>query len=107
VGDISLEAGGRSPLVRTAVGNAGDNGGQRDNVGGGAAEEDQRHRVGGSWLPGDGEGLAGGDNLVQRTSDGVARWLANRGVLSCGEAGEEGNDGDLGEHVDGCWVLCD
>jgi hypothetical protein len=64
VGYISLEAGRGGPLVRTAVGNAGDDGGQRNNVGGGAAEEDQRHRVGGSWLPGDGEWLAGGDNLV-------------------------------------------
>jgi hypothetical protein len=41
--------------------------------------------------------------LVQRTSDGVTGWLANRGVLCSGEAGEEGNDGDLGEHVDDCW----
>jgi hypothetical protein len=41
--------------------------------------------------------------LVQRTGDGVAGWLANRGVLCSGEAGEEGNDGDLGEHVDGFW----
>ena len=40
--------------------------------------------------------------LVQRTSDGVAGRLANRGVeLRSGNAGEESNDGGLGEHVVG------
>lgn len=40
--------------------------------------------------------------LVQRTSDGVASGLANRGVeLRSGNAGEESNDGGLGEHVVG------
>lgn len=40
--------------------------------------------------------------LVQGTSDGVAGGLANRGVeLRSGNAGEESNDGGLGEHVVG------
>lgn len=40
--------------------------------------------------------------LNQRTSDGVAGGLANRGVeLRSGNAGEESNDGGLGEHVVG------
>lgn len=40
--------------------------------------------------------------LGQRTSDGVTLWLADWGVLGSGEAGEKGNDGGLGEHVDDC-----
>ena len=40
--------------------------------------------------------------LVQRTGDGVASRLANRGVeLRSGNAGEDSNDGGLGEHVVG------
>lgn len=40
--------------------------------------------------------------LVQRTGDGVALWVANRGVeLGSGNAGEE-DDGSVGEH--GCFV---
>ena len=40
--------------------------------------------------------------LVQRTGDGVASGLADRGVeLRSGNAGEESNDGGLGEHVVG------
>jgi hypothetical protein len=38
--------------------------------------------------------------LGQRTSDGVAIGLANGGVLGSGNAGEEGNDGGLSEHVE-------
>lgn len=41
-----------------------------------------------------------GTYLVQGTGDGVAVGLANGGVVSGSEAGEEGSDGDLGEHFD-------
>jgi hypothetical protein len=42
--------------------------------------------------------------LVQRTGDGVTTGLANGSVdLRSGKAGEEGDDGGLGVHVDGCW----
>jgi hypothetical protein len=39
--------------------------------------------------------------LVQGTGDGVASWVANRRMLGSGKAGEESNNGGLGEHVDG------
>jgi hypothetical protein len=64
VGGVGLEAGGRSPLVRTAVGDAGDNGSERLDVLGRAAEKDKRDAVGGGWLPEDVELLASGDDLV-------------------------------------------
>lgn len=73
MGHVSLEAGRRSPLVGSTVGNAGDNGGQGNDVGGRAAEEDERDRVGGGRLPGDGEGLASGDNLI---------WVSAVGLVS-------------------------
>ena len=39
--------------------------------------------------------------LDQGTSDGVASGLAHRGMeLRSGDAGEESNNGGLGEHVD-------
>jgi hypothetical protein len=40
--------------------------------------------------------------LGQRTRDGVTVGLANGSMLGSGEAGEEGNDGGLCEHVDCC-----
>jgi hypothetical protein len=69
VGGVSLEAGGRSPLVGTAVGDAGDNGGERLDVLSRATEEDERNAVSGGWLPRDGEGLAGRDNLYRVSVD--------------------------------------
>lgn len=60
-----LEVGGRSPGQATAVGDTlSDGRTELDNVGGRALEEQHRDGVGGAWLPGDGEWLAGGDNLV-------------------------------------------
>lgn len=64
VGHVSLEAGRGSPLVGSAVGDAGDDGGEGLDVLGRATEEDKRDRVGGGWLPGDGELLACRDDLV-------------------------------------------
>jgi hypothetical protein len=102
VGGVSLESRGRGPDEGTGVGDALNESLDGDNVGGRSTEEEERDRVGGSWLPGDGEGLASRDNLDQRTSDGVASGFANRGVeLRSGNAGEESNDGGLGEHVVG------
>lgn len=43
-------------------------------------------------------------HLEQRSGDGVATLLSG-GVVGSGEAGEEGSDGDLGEHGDGCWCF--
>lgn len=60
---VGLEGGAGGPDVGAAVGDAGDDVADGDDVGGGAAEEHQGHAVGGGGLPGDGEGLAGGDNL--------------------------------------------
>lgn len=121
VGGVSLEGGRRGPGEGTRVVDALSKSLDGDNVGRGATEQEERDRVGGGWLPGDGEGLASGDNLrkksvtvfqcllfacdaylVQRTGDGVASGLADRGVeLRSGNAGEESDDGGLGEHVDG------
>lgn len=101
VGDVGLEAGGRSPGVLAAVGDTGHNGGDGDNVGGRSTEENKRDAVRCGWLPGDLEWLASRDDLEKRTGDRVALGLANWGVLGSGKAGEEGNDGSLGEHVDG------
>ena len=65
----SLEGGGRGPAEGTAVGDTlSDGRTELDDVGGGALEEENGDGVGGSWLPGDGELLAGGDNLVGRIS---------------------------------------
>jgi hypothetical protein len=120
-GAVSLEGGGRGPSEGTRVVDTLSKSLDGDNVGGRSTEEEERDRVGGGWLPGDGEGLASRDNLkslsvtavpvvlttinaylVQGTSDGVASRLANRGVeLRSGNAGEESNDGGLGEHVVG------
>lgn len=120
VGDISLELGSRGPGVGAGVGDADDNGGTNgDNIGRGATEKDEGDGVGGGWLPSDGEGLASRDDLqlrlsaskrrvsgrvhatylVQRAGDGVARGLANGGVLRRSNAGKEGDNGGLGEHV--------
>jgi hypothetical protein len=44
--------------------------------------------------------------LVQRTGDGVASRLTNGSVdLGSGKAGEEGDDGGLGVHVDDVCVI--
>jgi hypothetical protein len=44
--------------------------------------------------------------LVQRTADGVTTGLANGSVdLGSGKAGEEGDDGGLGVHVGGWFVV--
>jgi hypothetical protein len=71
-----LEGGGRSPGEGTAVGDTlSDGRTELDNVGGGALEEEDRDGVGGSWLPSDGELLAGGDNLVGRISFKGLVWF--------------------------------
>ena len=121
VGDISLEGGGRSPLEGAGVGDALSKSLDGDDVGRGATEEEERDRVGGGWLPGDGEGLAGRDNLGeesvnvsrvclfgfcayldQGTGDGVASGLADGSVeLGSSDAGEDSDDGGLGEHLVG------
>lgn len=98
---VGLEGGWGSPDVGARVGNADDDVLERNNVGGGTTEENKRDAVRGGWLPGDGEGLAGRDDLVQGTGDGVAAGVANGGMLSRSNSSEEGNDGSLGEHVEG------
>lgn len=45
------------------------------------------------------EGAMVGTHLEERSSDGIAA-LGGGLVVSSGEAGEEGSEGDLGEHVD-------
>jgi hypothetical protein len=45
------------------------------------------------------EGAMVGTYLEERSSDGIAA-LGGGLVVSSGEAGEEGSEGDLGEHVD-------
>src|SRR5690242_3963007 len=62
-GYISLEGGGRSPGEGTRVVDALSKSLNGNNVGGGATEQEERDRVGGGRLPGDGEGLASRDNL--------------------------------------------
>lgn len=62
-GSIGLEVGGHVPGVGTAVGNADDDVLERNNVVGGATEQDQGHAVRAGWRPGDGEGLACRDLL--------------------------------------------
>ena len=43
--------------------------------------------------------------LDERSGDGVAPGLTNGGVVGSGKAGQEGNNGALGEHVDCCvWI---
>jgi hypothetical protein len=66
VGGVSLEARRWGPLEGTAVGDASDNGGERLDVLGRATEEDKRDAVGRGWLPGDGELLASGNDLMVR-----------------------------------------
>jgi hypothetical protein len=72
-----LERGRGGPDEGAAVGDADDDGGTLlDDVGRGALEEEERHAVGGRWLPRDGEGLAGGDNLELRLASGFPRSTA-------------------------------
>jgi hypothetical protein len=98
---VGLEGGWGSPDVGAGVGDADNDVLERNDVGGGATEENKRDAVGGGWLPGDGEGLAGRDDLVQGTGDGVAAGVANGSMLSRSNSSEESNNGSLGEHVDG------
>lgn len=63
-GGGSLERGGRGPDEGTGVVDALSKSLDGDNVGGRSLEEEKGDRVGGGWLPGDGEGLASRDNLV-------------------------------------------
>lgn len=59
-----LKVGSGSPGEAAAVGNTlSKSRAELNNVGGGALEEKDGNGVGGSWLPGDGEGLASRDNL--------------------------------------------
>jgi hypothetical protein len=125
VGGIGLEIGRGGPGEGARVGDADGKGSTEGNdVGRGATEKDQGDGVPGSGLPGDLEGLAGRDDLWgkgsvwcfvsfqtgrtggkthldERAGDGVALGLANGGVLGSDSAGEESNDGGLGEHGDG------
>jgi hypothetical protein len=124
VGGIGLEIGRGGPGEGARVGDADGKGSTEGNdVGRGATEKDQGDGVPGSGLPGDLEGLAGRDDLWgkgsvwcfvsdgsdrghktyldERAGDGVAERLANGGVLGSDSAGEESNDGGLGEHGDG------
>lgn len=40
-------------------------------------------------------------HLDKRGSDGIAGGVAHGGVVGSGEAGEDGNNGVLGEHLEG------
>lgn len=62
-GAVSLEGGGRGPHEGTGVLDTLSKSLDGDNIGGRSTEEEERDRVGGGWLPGDGEGLASRDNL--------------------------------------------
>jgi hypothetical protein len=99
------QVGSGSPGEATAVDDAlSERGTELDDVARGALEEENGDRVEGGRSPGDLEGLALGDDLVQRTGDGVSLGLASgRGDLGSSKAGEE-DDGGVGVHV--CLFVC-
>lgn len=96
------QVGRRSPGELAAVGNTLNDVGELHGIGGRALEEDEGHGAGGGRVPGDLEGLASGNNLVQRTSNGVADRLSASGLmlLSDREASEQSNEGELSKHLD-------
>lgn len=79
-----LKIGRGSPGQATAVGNAlSKRRAELDHVGRGALEEEDRDSVGGGWLPGDGEGLAGGDDLGVRLAAVFVCFTAH--ALQCAQ----------------------
>jgi len=96
-----LEGGLGVPGVGTAVLDLLSDGVDRDEVLGGALEEDEGDGALSGRLPGDGEGLADGDNGVQaRLRDGVALGLsAGRGGVGRDERSKGGEaSGEKSEH---------
>lgn len=74
VGAVVLEVGLGGPAESTRVGDALGDGIEGLDVLSRATEEHERDGAGGGWGPGHVERLAGGDNLDQRTGDGVTLW---------------------------------
>jgi len=72
---VGLEVGCDVPDVGAGVGDLLDDGVERQNVLGRAAEEDDSHGALGGWSPGDGIGLAGGDSLIET---GFGNWITRR-----------------------------
>lgn len=92
MGDVWLEREIRSPLEVAGVGDAV---GQRldgDDVGAGAAQEDQSNRARGRRLPGDGVWLSSRDLFVQTgQSNGIA--AGRLVVVGGGVGGSQGHEG--------------
>lgn len=101
VGGVRLEGGAGSPRVAARVADVFDDGLEGDNVGAGAAEKDQRHATRGSRVPGDLEGLASRNNLVQfGGEDGIAGGALRVVGLSVGRGqGRKGRDEGSGEET--------
>lgn len=100
VGGVGLEVRARSPLELAAVGDGLGEGLQRDDVGGGTAQENQRDGTSSGGSPLDGVGLALRNDLVQaRRDDGIATGVLAviRSSVGSGhghEGGESGCDGE-------------
>lgn len=78
VGGVGLEVSRGRPVVGASVLDVVYDGSDGDDVGGRTAEKHEGDRVCGRWRPGDGVGLAGGNDFVQAwAGDWVARWIAN------------------------------
>ena len=101
MGNISLERGGRSPHIGTAVRSGVDNCLERLYVLGWAAEEDERDLagLGGGWRPGDGICLSGFNLLLEAwLDDGISRrvpdwWCIGR--CKAERSSKDGNEGEL------------
>lgn len=101
VGGVRLEGGAGSPRVTARVVDVFDNGLDGDDVGAGAAQKDKRHSARGSGVPGDLEGLASRNNLVQfGGEDGIAGGVLRVVGLSVGRGqGRKGRDKGGGEET--------
>jgi len=108
--DIGLQIRRRRPHVAARVRDLLDNRVQRDDVLGGPPKEDERDGAVGCGGPGDDEGRADGDLLVEaRCGDGIAGGgRTNGGGVGGGEGGEEGGEEEGGAHLErlksGVWL---
>lgn len=92
VGDVVLELGAGGPDVLAAVADVLSDGVQRDDVGAGSTEEDKGDAALGGGGPGDGVGLASGDELIQAgLDDGIAGRSLR--VVGGGPGSSNGHDG--------------
>ena len=108
VGDIGNEVSAGGPGEVTVVRDLLGDGLERLDVGAGTTQEDQGDGTLGGRLPLDGEGLAGGDLLLEtRLDDGVARGVLRvvRLGVSCDDSREGGNNGGESETHCGCLLF--